>query len=131
MAVPPVPPDRQHRELPLPEARVRLTQLVRLTAVADQVTVITDGGRPAAALVPVDAARTRADVLAASAHARATAAGWMKRLDAVRAALRGQHAAETRELHRELREAWHLLDRVSPPGADRAVDTARAARRTR
>ena len=124
MAVSTIPPSGQPRELPLSEARVRLTQLARLTAVTGQVTVITDGGRPVAALVPADAARSRAEAQATAAHARAVAAGWMQRMEAVRAALRGQHAAEARQLE----AAWHLLDRLSPPGADRAVDAARAAR---
>lgn len=129
MAHPSAPPPGDHHELSLNEARVRLAQLVRLTAAADQVTIISEGGRPAAALVPVAAAQSRAQAEVAAGHARATAAGWMQRLETVRADLRRQHAYEVRELERALAQAWQALDRLCPPGTDRGVDGLRAAHR--
>jgi hypothetical protein len=55
-----------------------------------------------------------------------SAAGWIRRLEAVRADLRRQHATETRELTDALDQAWQLLDALRPPGTDRGVDTLRA-----
>lgn len=108
---------------------MRLVQLVRMTAVADQVTLIVDAGRPVAALVPADAAQTSAQARASAAHAQAVAAGWAQRLESVRGTLRGQHASQQREWQRALTEVWRLLDRLSPPGAERGVDALRAAHR--
>jgi hypothetical protein len=129
MAYPATPLPNSPRDLPLKDARTRIESLVRTTALSDLVTIITDGGRQLAAVVPVAAARSRADAEAASAHTQAAASGWIRRLDAMRAELRRQHALEVRELERELGQAWQVLDRLCPPGSDRAVDVLRAARR--
>jgi antitoxin (DNA-binding transcriptional repressor) of toxin-antitoxin stability system len=126
----PMPPGRP-RDLPLKDVRTRIESLVRMTALSDLVTIITDAGRPLAAVVPVAAARSRADADAAAAHAQAAASGWMRRFDAVRAELRRQHAVEVRDLERELEQAWQALDRVAPPGSDRDVDALRVTRRSR
>jgi antitoxin (DNA-binding transcriptional repressor) of toxin-antitoxin stability system len=119
------------RDLSLKDARTRIESLVRMTALSDLVTIITDGGRPLAAVVPVAAARSRADAEAAATHAQAAASGWMRRFDAVRAELRRQHALEVRDLERELDQAWQALDRLVPPGLDRDVDALRVHRRGR
>ncbi len=129
MAYPATPLPNDPRDLPLKEARTRIETLVRMTALSDLVTIITDGGRPLAAVVPVAAARSRADADAAAVQAQAAASGWMRRLDAVRAGLRRQHAVEVRELQRELGDVWQVVDRLCPPGSDRGVDALRAAHR--
>jgi prevent-host-death family protein len=122
-----VPADRH--EITLAEARVRLTHLVRATALTDRVTVIVDQGRPVAAVVPAAAARTLAEVTAAASQARAAAVGWARRVESVRAQLRRQHAIERAELARALTAVWRELDARCPPGADKAVDALRAAHR--
>ncbi|MEV6342529.1 hypothetical protein [Actinoplanes sp. NPDC051851] len=45
-------PIRRRIELSVNEARLRFQQLVRVTALTGQVTVVVDGGRPIAAIVP-------------------------------------------------------------------------------
>lgn len=45
-------PIRRRIELTVSEARLRFQQLVRVTGLTGQVTVIVDGGRPIAAIVP-------------------------------------------------------------------------------
>jgi antitoxin (DNA-binding transcriptional repressor) of toxin-antitoxin stability system len=128
MAQPVSPPDPP-RELSLPEARTRLVALVRMTDLAGGVTIISDAGRPVAALVPVDAARSRSDARAAAAHQQATVRGWQQRLETVREHLRGQHRQETSTLRDALGQAWALIDQLRPPGRDRAVDQLRAQHR--
>ncbi|WP_433825477.1 hypothetical protein ACQP2E_25590 [Actinoplanes sp. CA-015351] len=49
----PATPIRRRIELTVAEARLRFQQLVRVTGVTGQVTVVVDGGRPIAAIVPV------------------------------------------------------------------------------
>jgi antitoxin (DNA-binding transcriptional repressor) of toxin-antitoxin stability system len=127
--VPPSPPDdRHHHEVSVREARMRLPHLVSLVRVGDQVTVLTDdAGRPAAALVPVEAARTVAQTRAARTWAEASAAGWSRRLDAVREQSRRRHEAELRTIADALAQAWAELDARCPPGGDAALDRLRAA----
>jgi antitoxin (DNA-binding transcriptional repressor) of toxin-antitoxin stability system len=111
------------------DARTRLAQLLARTGPADVVTVIADGDRPLAALVPVQAAQSAAEAAASARRAEKSAAGWSARLERLRAQLLARHAAETDGLTRALAEAWAELDRRSPPGRDAAVDHLRAAHR--
>ncbi|GAB7051272.1 hypothetical protein JCM9534A_63980 [Catenuloplanes indicus JCM 9534] len=111
------------------DARTRLAHLLARTGPADIVTVIADGDRPLAALVPVQAAQSAAEAAAAARRAEKSAAGWSARLEKLRAQLLTRHAAETDELVRALAEAWAELDRRSPPGRDATVDHLRAAHR--
>ena len=120
---------RRRIELPLPEARTRLTQIVRLTAITGQVTVITDQGRPVAAIVPTDAALSDEPATAPEAHTENAAAGWMRRIEQVREAVRRQHATRTTELEHALTDVWAVLDRLAPRGSDRAADELRVAQR--
>ncbi|MEU4424928.1 hypothetical protein AB0F81_30275 [Actinoplanes sp. NPDC024001] len=48
----PATPIRRRLELSVAEARLRFQQLVRVTGVTGQVTIVVDGGRPVAAIVP-------------------------------------------------------------------------------
>jgi antitoxin (DNA-binding transcriptional repressor) of toxin-antitoxin stability system len=105
-------------ELPVTEARTRFLQLVRLTQLARQTTVIVDRGRPVAAIVPPELLEARSE--------GASAAGWLQRLEKVRDDLRRQHATQTDELRRALDEAWKVIDALRPPGTDRPIDTLRA-----
>jgi len=102
-------------ELSLVEARTRFVQLARLAGLTHQTTVVTEEGRPLAAIVPVGA--TQPD------RPNPAAAGWIRRIDKLRAELRRQHDG----LERALEEAWRELDRVRPPGADREIDALRIA----
>ncbi|WP_433790471.1 hypothetical protein [Actinoplanes sp. CA-252034] len=52
----PATPIRRQIELTVAEARLRFQQLVRVTGLTGQVTVVVDGGRPIAAIVPVSEA---------------------------------------------------------------------------
>ncbi|MEU4164104.1 hypothetical protein [Actinoplanes sp. NPDC026670] len=49
----PATPIRRRIELTVAEARLRFQQLVRVTGLTGQITVVVDGGRPVAAIVPV------------------------------------------------------------------------------
>ncbi|MDR7276325.1 type II toxin-antitoxin system Phd/YefM family antitoxin [Catenuloplanes atrovinosus] len=109
------------------DARTRLSHLLARTGPADIVTVIADGDRPLAALVPVPAAQSAAEAAAAARRAGQVAAGWSARLETLRAQLLARHAAETESLVRALSEAWAELDRRCPPGRDATVDHLRAA----
>ena len=129
MAEPAVPLPRRRVELPLLEARTRLTQIVRLTPVTGQVTVITDRGRPVAAIVPMAAVPSDEPAPPAAGRSESTAAGWMRRIEQVREAVRRQHVQRTTELERALTNVWAVLDRLRPPGSDRAVDELRIAHR--
>jgi antitoxin (DNA-binding transcriptional repressor) of toxin-antitoxin stability system len=120
MAEPAVPLQRRRIELPLLEARTRLTQIVRLTPVTGQITVITDRGQPVAAIVPITAVPGRSEN---------SAAGWMRRIEQVREAVRHQHAQRTTALEHALTTVWAVLDRLRPPGTDRSVDQLRVAHR--
>ena len=117
MAEPAVPITRPPLELSLPEARSRFGQLARLASLAQQTTVVTDGGRKVAAIVPINHLRDDDD------RPSAAAAGWLRRIERVRADLRRQHTA----LEEALEQAWRELDRLGPPGADRDIDALRAA----
>jgi antitoxin (DNA-binding transcriptional repressor) of toxin-antitoxin stability system len=114
-------------EVPVAEARVRLTQLIRMISMTGQAVLIVDGGRPVAAIVPADTAQSRAEAAAATDRARAAAAGWARRIEEVRATVGRQQADRIRAMEHLLSEAWGLLDGRCPPGVDRAVDGARAA----
>ncbi|WP_203738386.1 hypothetical protein [Actinoplanes cyaneus] len=133
-------PIRRRIELSIAETRLRFQQLVRLTGLTGQVTVVVDGGRPIAAIVPA------ADVLEPAPPpsppppppprpAAESSAGWLRRIEKVREDVRRQHAGRIHELSQALDEAWRMLDQLHPPGTDRHVDTLRAAhgdlRRTR
>ncbi len=107
------------RELPLHEARTRFVQLVRLAGLTGQSTLVTDAGRPLAVISPPDAPGR--DAATAS-----TAAGWMRRVEKLRADLRRQHEA----LEQALEQAWQELDRLRPPGTDRDVDALRTVHST-
>ncbi|MFI1988544.1 hypothetical protein [Actinoplanes sp. NPDC020271] len=120
-------PIRRRIELSIAETRLRFQQLVRLTGLTGQVTVVVDDGRPIAAIVPA------ADVLEPPPapppprSAPESSAGWLRRIEKVREDVRRQHAGRVHELSQALDEAWHLLDQLHPPGTDRHVDTLRAA----
>jgi len=111
------------------EARIQLAQLIRMVSLTGEVVHIVDGDRSVAAIVADDTARTRAEVTAATDRASATAAGWLRRIEEVRATVGRQQADRACVLEHLLREAWRLLDDHCPPGSDRAVDGARAAYR--
>ena len=120
----PVPPCRI--ELPLLEVRTRLAQIVRLTPVTGQVTVITDTGRPVAAIVPVGV--VHGDMPAPTESRTGSAgAGWVRRIEQVREAVRLQHAMRITELEDALNQVWVVLDRLKPQGTDRIVDELRVA----
>ncbi|GIM89867.1 hypothetical protein [Paractinoplanes toevensis] len=111
-------------DLAINEARSRFVQLVRLTRLNRQVTVIVEQGQAVAAIVPVDLLDPRRDE---PDPAAGNAAGWLQRLEKVRHDLRGQHAARTAELRQALDEAWGIVDQLRPAGADRQIDIQRAA----
>jgi antitoxin (DNA-binding transcriptional repressor) of toxin-antitoxin stability system len=117
MAEPAIPAPRPRLELSLVQARIRFVQLARLAGLTHQTTVVTDAGRPLAAIVPIEDAR---DGAAGTPNA---AAGWIRRIEKLRADLRRQHLV----VERSLDETWRELDRLSPPGSDREVDALRAA----
>ncbi|MBG0562888.1 hypothetical protein [Actinoplanes aureus] len=152
----PATPIRRRLELTVAEARLRFQQLVRVTGVTGQVTIVVDGGRPIAAIVPPGdvlgagpappaqplpqppaqplpqppaqpPALPRAAPVAVPVAGEKAAAGWLRRIEQVREDVRRQHAGRIRELSQALDEAWRLLDDMRPPGTDRAVDTLRAA----
>lgn len=129
MAEPAAPMPRRRIELPLLEARTRLTQIVRLTPITGQVTVITDQGCPVAAIVPANAVLSDEAATTPRAHSENAAAGWMRRIEQVREAVRRQHATRISELEHALADVWAVLDRVTPRGSDRAVDELRVAQR--
>lgn len=106
-------------ELSISEARTRFLQLVRLTRPTRQTTVIVDRGVPVAAIVPPDLLENRGE--------SPSAAGWLQRIEKVRADLLRQHATRADEFRRALDEAWQVIDALSPPGADRRVDSLRTA----
>ena len=135
----PATPIRRRIELTVAEARLRFQQLVRVTGLTGQVTVVVDAGRPIAAIVPVSfvespppgavpAPRPASPPTAAptAPGSPASAQGWMRRIEKVREDVRRQHVQRVGELSQALDEAWRLLDTVRPPGTDRAVDTLRA-----
>ena len=115
MAEPATPLPHPRLELSLVEARTRFVQLARLAGLTNQTTVVTDDGRPLAAIVPIGA--TRPD------RPNPAAAGWIRRIDKLRAEFRRQHVG----LEQALEDAWQELDRLRPPGTDRDVDALRTA----
>ncbi|WP_127503826.1 type II toxin-antitoxin system prevent-host-death family antitoxin [Actinoplanes solisilvae] len=139
MAIEATKPPPVRIELSINEARTRFLQLLRLTRVTHQTTVIVDRGEPVAAIVPPEAleragpqAFDRSSPSAnpspsQSANPNPSAAGWLQRLERVRDDLRRQHATRTDELLHALDEAWRTIDTLRPPGTDRHVDTLRAA----
>jgi antitoxin (DNA-binding transcriptional repressor) of toxin-antitoxin stability system len=128
MAQPAIPQDPV-REISLAEARTRLAALARATGLTGAVTIISDAGRPIAALVPVDTARSRSDAQAAIAQQQAAAQGWQQRLETMREHQRRQHRQQIRELQLALQQTWALIDRLRLPGHDRAVDQLRVQHR--
>jgi antitoxin (DNA-binding transcriptional repressor) of toxin-antitoxin stability system len=123
-------PSAPRHYLAVREARLRLPQLVAMMTVTDRVTVLTDDrGRPAAALVPVQAARTVADMQDTQTRAAATAAGWERRLEAMRAHTARQHAGRMTAAAQMLAQAWQELDQRCPPGSDPRLDRLRVAHR--
>lgn len=118
---------RPRLELSLLEARTRFVQLARLAGLTQQTTVVTDGGRPLAAIVPATRPPEPATEAPGSPDgsygATGSAAGWLRRIETLRAELQRQHTA----LETALDEAWRELDRVRPPGSDAAVDALRLA----
>jgi antitoxin (DNA-binding transcriptional repressor) of toxin-antitoxin stability system len=104
-------------DVPLPEARTRFVQLARLARLTGQRTVVTDGGRPLAAIVPAD------DVTGRATGAAAVAAGSVRRIEILRAEFQRRHGV----LEQALEQVWQELDRVRPPGSDGAVDALRLA----
>ena len=125
MADPGVPVPLCRIELPLLEVRTRLAQIVRLTPVTGQVTVITDTG-PVAAIVPVGVVRGDMPAPTGSRMDHA-GAGWVRRIEQVRGAVRLQHATRITELEDALNQVWVVLDRLKPQGTDRIVDELRVA----
>ena len=115
MAESATPLTRPRLELSLVEARTRFVQLARLAGLTNQTTVVTEEGRPLAAIVPIGAAQP--------ARPNPAAAGWIRRIDKLRAEFRRQHVG----LEQALEEAWQEIDRLRPPGADREIDALRAA----
>ncbi len=120
---------RRTHTLSLREAQVRLSQLVGLAELTDQVTVIERDGRPVAAVVPAAAARNAEDARSADARMSASAAGWTRRLAELRDQLSRRHRAELTSVTTALGQAWAELDRLSPPGTDREIDQLRMAHR--
>jgi antitoxin (DNA-binding transcriptional repressor) of toxin-antitoxin stability system len=115
MGEPATPLSHPRLELSLVEARTRFVQLARLAGLTNQTTVVTEEGRPLAAIVPIGATQP--------GRPNPAAAGWIRRIDKLRAELRRQHVG----LEQALEEAWRELDRLRPPGADREIDALRAA----
>jgi antitoxin (DNA-binding transcriptional repressor) of toxin-antitoxin stability system len=103
-------------EVPLLEAQTHFVQLARLASLSQQSTLVTDGGRPLAVIVPFDTA-------ASSARSDRSAAGWLRRIENLRAEFQRQHDAVTDALDL----AWRELDRLSPPGVDSRIDVLRLA----
>ena len=129
MAEPIKPRPRRRIEMPLPEARTRLAQIVPLASVTGQVTVITDRGRPVAAIVPINAVPSEQPALSATARSENAAAGWMRRIEQVRDAVRRQHAMRITGLERALIDVWAVIDRLLPQGSDTTVDELRIVHR--
>ena len=127
MAEPAEPLPRRRIELPMLEARTRFTQIVRLTPVTGQITVITDRGRPVAAIVPIEAVHSDEPAPSPTARTQTAAAGWMRRIEQVRETIRRQHAMRITELEQALTNIWAVLDRLRPQGSDRTVDELRIA----
>ena len=121
MAEPATPLPHPRLELSLVEARTRFVQLARLAGLTNQTTVVTEDGRPLAAIVPMGATRPAASPDADRPNP--AAAGWIRRIDKLRAEFRRQHVG----LEQALEDAWQELDRLSPPGTDKRVDTLRTA----
>lgn len=112
---------RRRLQMTLVEARIRFAQMVRLAALTSQITIITDGGRPAAAIIPIsllpddDAPETCAPNNAALTD------GWIRRIEQVRM----QSHRQRRGLEQALFAAWRELDRRQPPGTDHDLDALR------
>ncbi|GGQ49355.1 type II toxin-antitoxin system Phd/YefM family antitoxin [Couchioplanes azureus] len=125
----PSPTHRPPAELPVNDVRTRLTTLARMTQLTGEVTVITDGGQPVAALVSVDTARSRSETQAMLARRQAAARGWQERLEAMRQEVRAQHRQRADDLQRALLEAWALIDELRPAGRHRRLEQLRAMHR--
>jgi antitoxin (DNA-binding transcriptional repressor) of toxin-antitoxin stability system len=118
MAEPATPMPHPRLELSLVEARTRFVQLARLAGLTNQTTVVTDDGRPLAAIVPIGATRPPEPE-----RPNPAAAGWVRRIDKLRAEFRRQHVG----LEQALEDAWRELDKLRPPGTDRDIDALRTA----
>ena len=95
----------------------------------ERVTVITDRGRPVAAIVPINAVPSEQPALSATARSENAAAGWMRRIEQVRDAVRRQHAMRITGLERALIDVWAVIDRLLPQGSDTTVDELRIVHR--
>jgi antitoxin (DNA-binding transcriptional repressor) of toxin-antitoxin stability system len=117
MAEPATPLPHPRLELSLVEARTRFVQLARLAGLTNQTTVVTEDGRPLAAIVPIGATKPEPD------RPNPAAAGWIRRIDKLRAEFRRQHVG----LEQALEDAWRELDRLRPPGTEATIDALRTA----
>jgi antitoxin (DNA-binding transcriptional repressor) of toxin-antitoxin stability system len=115
-------PSPNRIELSVNEARTRFLQLIRLTRVTNQETVVVDQGQPVAVIVSPD---VLADRQREPVGTNLNAAGWLQRLETVRRNLHRQHDAHSAQLIQALDEAWNAIDSLRPPGADRRIDTLR------
>src|SRR3954464_15807415 len=105
MAAPAWRPAPNRIQLSVTEARTRFLQLIRLTPVTGQETIILDQGRPVAAIVPPDVITDRRG----DQPDTASAAGWLQRLENVRSELQRQHTAHASQLRQALNEAWSVI----------------------
>ena len=91
-------------------------QLARLAALSQRGTVVTDAGRPLAAIAI-------GSVSDGAAVSGLSAAGWLRRIETYVRDLARQHAVMVSALE----VAWRELDGVSPPGVDSHMDVSRLA----
>lgn len=113
----PIPGPR--RELSLLEARLRFVQLARMASLTRHVTIVTDAGRPIAAIVPAEPSHTARD----GTRESATAGGWLRRIQHLRAQFHREHAVTIQALQ----QIWQEVDRLCPPGSDGGIDALRLA----
>lgn len=118
---------------------MRFVQLARLTSLTGQTTLVTDAGRPLAAIVPAAGSGVSGSdvggsnvagsgvggpgVGASGVGGSEAAAGWVRRIETLRAEFQRQHGV----LEEALERVWQELDRVRPPGSDSGVDALRLA----
>lgn len=106
---------------------MRFVQLARLASLTGQTTLVTDAGRPLAAIVPAAGSGVGASGVGASGGeglgggGSEAAAGWVRRIETLRAEFQRQHGV----LEEALERVWQELDRVRPPGSDSGVDALR------
>lgn len=101
---------------------MRFVQLARLASLTGQTTLVTDAGRPLAAIVPATGSGVGASGGGGSGGGGSeAAAGWVRRIETLRAEFQRQHGV----LEEALERVWQELDRVRPPGSDSGVDALR------